>query len=62
MLFLQQVCGLLLLLLSSSSSLSSSLLFVVVAVVIINRSVKYSITVSCTQFSLLHIVHFAYEI
>jgi len=35
---------------------------VVVVVVIINRSVKYSIKVSCTQFSLLHIAHFAYEI
>jgi type II secretory pathway pseudopilin PulG len=32
------------------------------AVIVINKSVKYSITVSCTQFSLLRIVHFAYEI
>jgi hypothetical protein len=34
----------------------------VVVVIVINKSVKYSITVSCTQFSLLRIVHFAYEI
>jgi hypothetical protein len=31
-------------------------------VIVINKSVKYSITVSCTQFSLLRIVYFAYEI
>ena len=37
------------------------IIVVVFVVVKINSSVKYSITVSCIQFSLLHIVHFAYE-